>query len=65
MKYRFFDLKKISVFVLDEADVMIATQGHQVWPLSLLILFRFSIYIGKFSIYISSKLMKITLQRSV
>ena len=39
MKYRFFDLKKISVFVLDEADVMIATQGHQVWPLSLLILF--------------------------
>jgi len=29
MKYRFFDLKKISVFVLDEADVMIATQGHQ------------------------------------
>ena len=65
MKYRFFDLKKISVFVLDEADVMIATQGHQVWPLSLLILFRFSIYIGKFSIHISSKLMKITLQRSV
>merc|ERR1712112_47768 len=29
IKYRFFDLKKISVFVLDEADVMIATQGHQ------------------------------------
>jgi len=29
-KYRFFDLKKIKVFVLDEADVMIATQGHQV-----------------------------------
>ena len=29
LKYRFFDLKKISVFVLDEADVMIATQGHQ------------------------------------
>jgi ATP-dependent RNA helicase DDX19/DBP5 len=27
--YRFFDLGKISVFVLDEADVMIATQGHQ------------------------------------
>ena len=29
LKYRFFDLKKIIVFVLDEADVMIATQGHQ------------------------------------
>lgn len=29
VKYKFFDLKKISVFVLDEADVMIATQGHQ------------------------------------
>ncbi|XP_015601205.1 DEAD-box helicase Dbp80 isoform X1 [Cephus cinctus] len=29
IKFRFFDLKKISVFVLDEADVMIATQGHQ------------------------------------
>lgn len=28
-KFRFFDLSKISVFVLDEADVMIATQGHQ------------------------------------
>lgn len=28
-KYRVFDIKKISVFVLDEADVMIATQGHQ------------------------------------
>jgi ATP-dependent RNA helicase DDX19/DBP5 len=28
MKYRFFDLGKISVFVLDEADVMIATQGY-------------------------------------
>ncbi|XP_043284317.1 DEAD-box helicase Dbp80 [Venturia canescens] len=27
-KFKFFDLKKISVFVLDEADVMIATQGH-------------------------------------
>jgi len=29
VKYKFFDLSKISVFVLDEADVMIATQGHQ------------------------------------
>lgn len=29
IKFRAFDLKKISVFVLDEADVMIATQGHQ------------------------------------
>lgn len=28
-KFKFFDLNKISVFVLDEADVMIATQGHQ------------------------------------
>ncbi|XP_033244823.1 DEAD-box helicase Dbp80 [Drosophila miranda] len=27
-KFRLFDMKKISVFVLDEADVMIATQGH-------------------------------------
>lgn len=29
IKFRFFDLKKIKVFVLDEADVMIDTQGHQ------------------------------------
>jgi len=29
IKFKFFDLKKITVFVLDEADVMIATQGHQ------------------------------------
>ncbi|XP_070561517.1 ATP-dependent RNA helicase DDX19A-like isoform X2 [Ptychodera flava] len=29
LKFRFFDLSKIRVFVLDEADVMIATQGHQ------------------------------------
>lgn len=29
VKFKFFDLKKISVFVLDEADVMMATQGHQ------------------------------------
>lgn len=29
LKFKFFDLKKIRVFVLDEADVMIATQGHQ------------------------------------
>lgn len=28
-KFKYFDLSKISVFVLDEADVMIATQGHQ------------------------------------
>ncbi|XP_075211502.1 putative ATP-dependent RNA helicase Dbp80 [Lycorma delicatula] len=28
-KFKFFDLSKINVFVLDEADVMIATQGHQ------------------------------------
>ena len=29
LKLRAFDPKKIKVFVLDEADVMIATQGHQ------------------------------------
>ena len=29
LKFKFIDLKKIKVFVLDEADVMIATQGHQ------------------------------------
>ncbi|KAL5014955.1 hypothetical protein ScPMuIL_009225 [Solemya velum] len=29
LKFKFFDLKRIKVFVLDEADVMIATQGHQ------------------------------------
>ncbi|KAM3618070.1 uncharacterized protein V6R79_014861 [Siganus canaliculatus] len=28
-KYKMIDAKKISVFVLDEADVMIATQGHR------------------------------------
>ncbi|MGH0168525.1 UNVERIFIED_CONTAM: hypothetical protein FKN15_067844 [Acipenser sinensis] len=28
-KLKFIDAKKIKVFVLDEADVMIATQGHQ------------------------------------
>jgi ATP-dependent RNA helicase DDX19/DBP5 len=29
VKYKLFDLGKISVFVLDEADVMIGIQGHQ------------------------------------
>ncbi|XP_033642153.1 ATP-dependent RNA helicase DDX19A-like [Asterias rubens] len=29
LKFKFFDLSKVGVFVLDEADVMIATQGHQ------------------------------------
>lgn len=29
LRYRFFDIKKIKVFVLDEADVMIDTQGHR------------------------------------
>ena len=29
LKFRLFDLQRIRVFVLDEADVMIATQGHQ------------------------------------
>uniref|UniRef100_A0A8D2KDF0 RNA helicase n=1 Tax=Urocitellus parryii TaxID=9999 RepID=A0A8D2KDF0_UROPR len=28
-KFRFIDSRRIKVFVLDEADVMIATQGHQ------------------------------------
>lgn len=28
-KYKFIDPKKITMFVLDEADVMIATQGHR------------------------------------
>lgn len=28
MKFKFFDLRKIRVFVLDEADVMISTQGY-------------------------------------
>lgn len=27
-RYKFFDIQKIKVFVLDEADVMISTQGH-------------------------------------
>jgi superfamily II DNA/RNA helicase len=29
VKYQFFDLGKINAFVLDEADLMIITQGHQ------------------------------------
>ena len=29
MKLRVFDSKKIKLFVLDEADIMIAMQGHQ------------------------------------
>ncbi|KAF8764327.1 ATP-dependent RNA helicase DDX19B like protein [Argiope bruennichi] len=29
VRYKFFDLKKIQVFVLDEADVMVSTQGHE------------------------------------
>jgi superfamily II DNA/RNA helicase len=29
IKFKFIDPKMIKVFVLDEADVMIATQGHQ------------------------------------
>ena len=29
MKLKVIDLKKVKVFVLDEADVMIDTQGHQ------------------------------------
>jgi ATP-dependent RNA helicase DDX19/DBP5 len=28
-KYKVFDLRKVKVFVLDEADVMIDTQGHR------------------------------------
>ena len=29
LKFKAIDLKKLKVFVLDEADVMIDTQGHQ------------------------------------
>ena len=29
VKFKVIDMKKINVFVLDEADVMIDTQGHQ------------------------------------
>lgn len=29
LKFKSFDMKKVNVFVLDEADVMIDTQGHQ------------------------------------
>lgn len=29
LKYKSVDPRKLTVFVLDEADVMIATQGHQ------------------------------------
>jgi ATP-dependent RNA helicase DDX19/DBP5 len=29
LKFQVFDLKKLTIFVLDEADVMIATSGHQ------------------------------------
>lgn len=29
VKYKVFDMKKISVFILDEADIMIDMQGHQ------------------------------------
>lgn len=29
LRHRAFDPKKISIFVLDEADVMISQQGHQ------------------------------------
>ena len=35
VKYKFIDLSKLSVFVLDEADVMIATQGHQTQSLRI------------------------------
>lgn len=34
-KYKCLDLRQCKVFVLDEADVMIATQGHQVSELHL------------------------------
>ena len=29
VKFKVLDMKKVDVFVLDEADVMIDTQGHQ------------------------------------
>lgn len=35
LKYNFFDIKKISVFVLDEADVMIDTQGLRAQSIKL------------------------------
>lgn len=35
LRYRRFDLKKIRVFVLDEADIMITTQGHQAQSLQI------------------------------
>lgn len=28
VKLKLFDLSKVEVFVLDEADIMISTQGH-------------------------------------
>lgn len=34
-KFKSLDLRNCKVFVLDEADVMIATQGHQVGLTSL------------------------------
>ena len=36
LKVRAFDPNKIVLFVLDEADVMIATQGHQDQTLRIL-----------------------------
>lgn len=35
LKYRFFDIKNIAVFVLDEADVMIDTQGLRAQSIKL------------------------------
>ena len=29
VKFKVIDMSKVNVFVLDEADVMIDTQGHQ------------------------------------
>lgn len=29
VKYKFFDIEKIRIFILDEADIMIDTQGHR------------------------------------
>lgn len=50
-KFRVFDIKKISVFVLDEADVMIATQGHQDQCIRI---HKYAIIIFKHSTYITT-----------
>lgn len=44
-KQRVMDMKKINVFVLDEADVMIDTQGHQDQSIRIQrLMFRFTLF---------------------